>query len=90
MVYAIVIGILVLIVIGIVKAASRRHYENMTGQEFEAEAKRGSSIGSAVGILQRIVDPGHSTQQMVEQQQRLEADRTNSGGQPKPGSPPKS
>jgi hypothetical protein len=80
----------VLIVIGIVKAASGRHHENMTGQEFEAEAKRSSTIGSMVGGLQKIIDPGHSTQQMVEQQQRLEADRTNSGDRPKPGSPPKS
>lgn len=89
MVYAVGIGILVLIVIGIVKAAGGRHYENMTEKEFEAAAKRGSSIGSAVGSLQKIVDSGHSTEHIVEQQQRLEADRTNSGDRPKPGSPPK-
>lgn len=90
MIYAVGIGILVLIAVGIVKAASGRHYEEMSEQEFEAEAKRGSSIGAAVGSLQKIIDSGHSTEHMIEQQQRLEADRTNSGDRPKPGSPPKS
>ncbi len=90
MIYVIGIGILVLIAVGIVKAASGRHYEDMSEEEFEAEAKRGSSVGSAIGSLQKIIDSGHSTEHMVEQQQRLEADRTNSGDRPKPGSPPKS
>ncbi len=89
MIYAIGIGILVLIVIGIVKAASGRHYEDMSEEEFEAEAKRRSTIGSVVGSVQKIIDYGHSTEHMVEQEQRLEADRTNSGDRPKPGSPPK-
>lgn len=89
MVYLIGIGILVLIVIGIVKFASGRRYEDMTEEEFEAEAKRGSGIGAAIGSLQKIIDSGHSTEHMVEQQQRLEADRTNSGDRPKAGSPPK-
>ena len=88
-VYVIGIGILVLIIIGIVKGASGRHYEDMTEEEFEAEAKRGSSIGSAIGKIQGIIDSGHSTEHMVEQQQRLEADRTNSGDRPRPGSPRK-
>lgn len=89
MIYVIGIGILVLIAVGIVKAASGRRYEDMSEEEFEAEAKRGSSIGAAVGSLQKIIDSGHSTEHMVEQEQRLEADRTNSGDRPKPG-PPKS
>lgn len=89
MMYVIGAVILVLIVIGIVKAASGRHYGEMTEKEFEEEAKRGSAIGSAIGGLQKIIDSGHSTEHMVEQEQRLEADRTNSGDRPKPGSPPK-
>lgn len=40
MAYLIALGILVLIIIGITKAASGRHYEDMTEEEFEAEAKR--------------------------------------------------
>jgi hypothetical protein len=89
MAYVIGTGILVLIIIGIVKAARGRHYERMTEEEFEAEAKRGSGIGSAVGSLQKIIDSAHSTEHMVEQQQRLEADSTNSGDRPKPGPAPK-
>lgn len=89
MVYVIGMVILVLIVIGIVKAASGRRYEGMTEDEFEVEAKRGSTIGSLVGSMQKIIDHGHSTEHMVEQQQRLEADRTTSGHRPKPESPPK-
>ncbi|HKF53176.1 MAG TPA: hypothetical protein VKB26_12755 [Candidatus Acidoferrales bacterium] len=89
MTYAIGIGILALIVIGIAKAASGRHYEDMTEEGFEAEAKRGSSMGSAIGSLQKIIDSAHSTEHMIEQEQRLEADRTNSGDRPRPGSPPK-
>lgn len=87
--YVIGIAILALIVIGTVKFASGRRYQDMTEQEFEAEAKRSSSIGSAIGGLQKIIDSAHSTEHMIEQQQRLEADRTNSGDRPKPGSPPK-
>jgi len=87
MVYLIALGILLLIVIGIMKAASGRHYEDMTEEEFEAEAKRRSSMGVAVGRLQKIIDPGHSTEHITEQQQRTEADRTNSGDRPEPGLP---
>ena len=90
MVYAIGIAVLALIAIAIVKAASGRHYEDMTEEEFEAEAKRHSTIGAAVGSVQKIIDPGHSAEHIVEQQQRLEADRTNSGDRPKPGPLPKS
>lgn len=89
MVYLMGLAILVLIIIGIVNAASGRRYENMTEEEFEAEAKRGSAMGAAVGGLQKIIGPTHSTEHIVEQQRRLEADRTNSGDQPKPGLPPK-
>jgi hypothetical protein len=88
MVYLIALGFVLLMVIGIVKAASGRHYSDMTEEEFEAEAKRGSPMGAAVGGLQKIIDPAHSSEHIVEQQQRIEVDRTNSGDQPKPGSPP--
>lgn len=91
MVYLIALGILVLIIIGIAKAASGRRYEEMTEEEFEAEAKRSSAIGAAVGGLQKIINPAHSTEYKVEQEQRIEADCTNSGDRPESGSvePPK-
>jgi len=80
--YFIALGILLLILIGIVKVASGRHYDDMTEEEFEAEAKRASSMGAAVGRLQEIIDPAHSAEHITEQQQRIEADRTNSGDRP--------
>ena len=64
--YFIALGILLLILIGIMKVAGSRHYEDITEQEFEAEAKRGSSMGAAVGRLQEVIDPGHSTEHITE------------------------
>lgn len=88
MVYVIALGILALIIIGITKAASGRRYEEMTEEEFEAEAKRSSTLGAAVSGLQKIVAPEHASEHIIEQQQRIEAERTNSGDRPKPGSVP--
>jgi hypothetical protein len=87
MVYVIALGLLALVVFGIMKAAIGRDYSKMTEEEFEAEVKRGSTMGAAVGGLQKIIDRGHTTEYIVEQQQRIEADRTNSGGRPESGSP---
>jgi hypothetical protein len=86
MAYVIGVGLILLIVYAIAKAASGRDYSKMTEEEFEAEAKRGSAMGAAVGGLQKIIDPSHSSGHIVEQQQRIEADRTNSGDRPDPGS----
>jgi hypothetical protein len=83
--YLILLGFVVLIVYGIVKAIGGRRYSEMTEEEFAAEAKRSSAMGAAVGGLQKIIDPGHSTEHIVEQEQRLEADRTNTGDRPESG-----
>ncbi len=85
MVYRIGLGIVVLIVIAIAMAASGRRYSEMTEEEFEAEAKRSSAMGATVGGLQKIINPTHSTEHIVEQEQRIEADRTNSGDRPEAG-----
>lgn len=57
----------------------------MTEEEFEAEAKRSSAMGAAVGGLQKIINPTHTTEHIVEQERRIEADRTNSGDHPESG-----
>jgi hypothetical protein len=88
MVDLLALGFVLLIVIGIAKAAGGRHYSEMTEEEFEAEAKRGSPMGAAVSGLQKIIDPAHPSEHIVEQQQRIEADRSDSGGPRKPGAPP--
>jgi len=72
----------------IAKAMSGDRYANMTEEEFEAEAKRSSTLGIAVAGLQKIVDPSHEVQLMQEQQQRVEAERSEAGDQPETGRPP--
>ena len=88
MAYVIAIGIIVLIVYGIAKAVGGRHYSEMTEEEFEAEAKKGSPMGAAVSGLQKIIAPAHSAEYIQQEQQRIEAESTNSGDRPKAGSPP--
>jgi ABC-type bacteriocin/lantibiotic exporter with double-glycine peptidase domain len=85
MVDLIALGILALIIFGIMKAASGRRYEEMTEEQFEAEAKRSSAMGAAVSGLQKVVNPSHDSEHIIEQQQRIEAERTNSGDRRKPG-----
>lgn len=86
MAYVIALVIVVLIVYGIAKAAGGRRYSKMTEEEFEAEAKRGSAMGAAIGALQKIIAPAHSVEYVQDQQQRVEADGAESGDQPEPGS----
>lgn len=83
MIYVIItLAILALIIYGIVRAASGDRYSKMTEEEFEAEAKRSSSIGSAVAGLQKIIDPSHHVEYTEEQQQRIEADGAELGDKP--------
>ena len=79
MIYAIVIGIVVVLVCGIVKAASADRYSNMTEEEFEAEAQRSSLIGGAMIGLQQVIDPGHRVEYLQEQKLRIEAEDADSG-----------
>ncbi|HEX4001374.1 MAG TPA: hypothetical protein VHX36_01925 [Candidatus Acidoferrales bacterium] len=72
----------------IVKAMSGDRYADMTEEEFEAEAKRNSTLGIAVAGLQKIVDPSHEVRLMQEQQQRVEADSSEGGDRPDADQPP--
>ena len=42
-------------------------------------------MGAAVGGLQKIINPTHSTEYIVEEEQKIEAVRTNSGHHPESG-----
>jgi Na+-transporting methylmalonyl-CoA/oxaloacetate decarboxylase gamma subunit len=87
---AVIVAVLVLLVAiiwAIAKAASSNRYANMTEEEFEAEAKRSSTLGVAVAGFQKIVDPSHKIELMQEQKQRIEADGAESGDRPVPGQP---
>jgi hypothetical protein len=84
--YAIGIIIVIVIVWAIAKAASGDRYSKMTEAEFEAEARRSSSMGSALAEFQKVVDPSHGVQYVQEQQQRIEAEDSESGDRPETGS----
>ena len=59
MVYFIGAVIIFLAVWGIVNAASGDRYADMTEEEFEEEAKRGSPASGMASAFQKIVDPSH-------------------------------
>ena len=59
--------------------------ESITEEEFEAKAKRSSSVGAAVRVLQRAYDPSHHVEYVEEQKHRVEPESAESAGPPKPG-----
>jgi hypothetical protein len=71
-----------LIVYGIVKAATGNPYSEMSEEEFEADAKRGSLIGPAVMAVQKNVDPNHHVEYVQEQKENIEAVSAESGDRP--------
>jgi hypothetical protein len=85
MVYLVTAVILLGIFVAIVKVVSSDRYANMTEEEFEAEAKRSSTMGIVVAGLQKIVDPSHKIEMMQEQEQRIEAESSESGDGPETG-----
>jgi len=85
MAYALGALILIALVYAIAKAASGNRYSEMTEEEFEAEAQRSSRLGGAVAGLQKIFDPSHHVEYVQEQQERVEADGSESGDRPKAG-----
>ena len=87
MAYLITGVVLIGIVFAIVKVVSSDRYAKMTEEEFEAEAKRSSAMGIAVAGLQKIVDPSHKIELMQEQEQRIEAEKSESGDGPATGQP---
>jgi hypothetical protein len=92
MAYAVGLAVLALIIYGIVKAVSGNRYAEMSGEEFEAEAKRSSHIGPALMTVQKIIDPNHHVEYLREEKERIEADSAESGDRPgketRPPSPP--
>ncbi len=90
MAYAITAVVVIILIWVTAKAASGDRYSKMTGEEFEAEAKRSSSLGAAVAAFQKVIDPSHHVEYVQEQQQRIEAESSKSGDGPEPGSPPSS
>jgi hypothetical protein len=75
-------AVIVGIIYGLTQLASGDRYANMTEEEFEAEAKRSSSMGAAIGAVQKIIDPGHRVEYVEQQNRRVEADGAEAGDQP--------
>jgi len=82
MAYLVVGIVVVVLVYAIAKAATGNRYANMTGEQFEQEAKRSSKVGAAVMGFQKVVDPGHRVEYAQEQVLRVEADAAESGDRP--------
>jgi hypothetical protein len=82
MAYVVGFAVFAFIIYGIVKAISGKSYAEMTEEEFEAEAKRSSHLGSAIAAAQSIIDPGHRVEYVQEQKQRIEAESAESGDPP--------
>lgn len=82
MAYAFGILAFLLIIYGIVKAATGNPYSEMSEEEFEAEAKRGSLLGPAIMTIQKNVDPNHHVEYVQEQEESIEAVSAESGDRP--------
>lgn len=82
MAYAFWILVFLLVIYGIVKAATGNPYSEMTEEEYEAEAKRGSLLGPAIMAVQKNVDPNHHVEYVQEQKENIEAVSAESGDRP--------
>jgi hypothetical protein len=82
--YYLIVGFLALAVVGTLvyvvrRITGRNRYTDMTGQEFEAEAKRTSPAFGLMLAIQKLIDPGHHVEYIKRQQDNLEADESDSG-----------
>ncbi len=55
--YVIFAVFVIAMIAGLVRLVDSRRYARMSDAEFEAEARRGSAIGSAMLEIQNVVDP---------------------------------
>ena len=63
---------------------AKDRYAEMTEAEFEAEAKKVSAVGAGLAEFQRIVE-GRKVEYMLQQDKHIEAEETDSGDKPNPG-----
>lgn len=80
--YGFGIFVFLVFIYGIVKAVTRNPYSEMTEEEFETEAKRGSLLGPAIMAVQKNVDPNHHVEYVQEQKESIEAVSAESGDRP--------
>jgi hypothetical protein len=63
------------------KLSSADRYVKMTGREFEAEAKRVSPLGGVMLAIQRLIDPAHRVEHVLQAEEHTE-DNTGPGDRP--------
>jgi len=83
--YVVGLFLFALILYGIYKAVTGDRYSEMTGQEFETEARHVSQLAPALMGIQKILDPNHHVEYVEEQQRRMEVDAAESGDRPETG-----
>lgn len=88
-----IILVVVAALVGLASAVRGSRYEKMTEEEFEAEAKRTSSVGGGLLEFQKAVDPSHKVEYVQMKEKHAEAESAESGDRPESGSakfnPPK-
>lgn len=81
--YVVIAVVLILAVAGILHAVTgKSRYADMTEQEFEEEARRGSPVGNALLELHGIVQHGRKVEYVLKQDKRFEGDSSESGDRP--------
>lgn len=80
-----IIAVLVAALFGLAIAVRGARYEEMTEEEFEAEAKRSSRVGGALLEFQKAVDPSHKVEYVQSKEKHAEAESAESGDKPQTG-----
>lgn len=81
----IAIGVVLAVICGIVNLASGDRYANMTEEEFEAEAQRARALSGVLMSVQKIVNPTHKVEYMIQKDKQAEGDSSESGDSPEAG-----
>lgn len=86
--YVVIAVVLILALAGILHAVTgKSRYAEMTEQEFEEEARRGSPVGNALTSVQGIIEPNRKVEYVLQQDKRFEGDSSESGDRPPDDSP---
>jgi hypothetical protein len=80
-----IILVVIAALIGLASVARKGRYQEMTDEEFEAEAKRASRVGGALLEFQKAVDPTHKVEYVQMKQKHVEAESAESGDKPESG-----
>jgi hypothetical protein len=81
-----VLAAVVALIVGVTTGKDR--YAEMSEEEFEAEAKRASTLGAAVMGLQKVLEPKH-VEYLMQRDKQVEGDHSFSGEPPSTEAPPR-